>query len=407
MDGIDTTDATDTIQADLSVQHPGLAGQPGFSLDVALRLPGQGVSVLLGPSGCGKTTVLRALAGLGGLGGQGGAAQRARGRVQVRGEVWQDDARGIWRPVHQRPIGVVFQEASLFDHLTVQGNLDYGWRRVPAQQRRLQHDDVIPLLGIGHLLQRRPPGLSGGERQRVAIARALLTSPALLLMDEPLSALDAARKAEVLPCLERLGQTGVPVVYVTHALDEAARLADHLVVLRDGRVQAAGPAEALWSRLDTPLSAGDDAGAVLSAEVVRHEAVQGLSLLHLLRSPTVGAGEGAGAASGDAAVSLWTGLCAGTVSGQRVRVRVLARDVSVSLSAARDSSILNILPAVVADLRDDVQGSVMLGLQLGVNSSADPPRLLARITRRSAEHLGLRVGQPVFAQVKGVALLRG
>ena len=381
------------IEADLSVQHPGLGEQPGFSLDVALRLPGQGVSVLLGPSGCGKTTVLRALAG---LGGQGGAAQRARGRVQVRGEVWQDDARGLWRPVHQRPIGVVFQEASLFEHLTVQGNLDYGWRRVPPAQRRLRHDDVIPLLGIGHLLQRRPQGLSGGERQRVAIARALLTSPALLLMDEPLSALDAARKAEVLPCLERLGQTGVPVVYVTHALDEAARLADHLVVLRDGRVQAAGPAEALWTRLDTPLSASDDAAAVLSAEVVRHDAAQGLSLLQV-------AGR---ASTGDAALPLWTGLHTGSATGQRVRVRVMARDVSVSLSHAPDSSILNILPAVVAELRDDAQGSVMLSLQLGTDATS-APRLLARITRRSAEHLGLHVGQAVFAQVKGVALLRG
>jgi len=377
---------SDAIEADLSVQHPGLAGQPGFSLDVALRLPGQGVSVLLGPSGCGKTTVLRALAGLGDV------AQRARGRVQVRGEVWQDDARGLWRPVHQRPIGVVFQEASLFAHLTVQGNLDYGWRRVPPAQRRLGHDDVIPLLGIGHLLQRRPAGLSGGERQRVAIARALLTSPALLLMDEPLSALDAARKAEVLPCLERLGQTGVPVVYVTHALDEAARLADHLVVLRDGRVQAAGPAEALWTRLDTPLSASDDAAAVLSAEVVRHEPAQGLSLLQVGQA--------------DATLPLWTGLHIGSATGQRVRVRVLARDVSVSLSHAPDSSILNILPAVVAELRDDAQGGVMLSLQLGTDAAL-APRLLARITRRSAEHLGLRVGQAVFAQVKGVALLRG
>ncbi len=392
---------SDAIEVDLSVQHPGLAGQPGFSLDVSLRLPGQGVSVLLGPSGCGKTTVLRALAG---LGGQGGAAQRARGRVQVRGEVWQDDARGLWRPVHQRPIGVVFQEASLFAHLTVQGNLDYGWRRVPPAQRRLGHDDVIPLLGIGHLLQRRPQGLSGGERQRVAIARALLTSPALLLMDEPLSALDAARKAEVLPCLERLGQTGVPVVYVTHALDEAARLADHLVVLRDGRVQAAGPAEALWTRLDTPWSASDDAAAVLSAEVVRHEPAQGLSLLQV-------AGR---ASTGGAALPLWTGLHIGSATGQRVRVRVLARDVSVSLSHAPDSSILNILPAVVIEMRDDAQGGVMLSLQLGAHAAASAavdaaqaPRLLARITRRSAEHLGLRVGQAVFAQVKGVALLRG
>lgn len=378
----------DTIEADLAVRHP------GFALDVALRLPGQGVSVLLGPSGCGKTTVLRALAGLGPV------SERARGRVVVRGEVWQDDACGLWRPVHQRPIGVVFQEASLFEHLTVQGNLDYGWRRVPPSLRRLHHDEVIPLLGIGHLLQRRPPGLSGGERQRVAIARALLTSPALLLMDEPLSALDAARKAEVLPCLERLGQTGVPVVYVTHAHDEAARLADHVVVLHEGRVQAAGPAEALWTRLDTPLSASDDAAAVLSAEVLRHEPAQGLSLLQV--------------GQGDAAVPLWTGLHKGDGSGpgaagQRVRVRVLARDVSVSLSRAHDSSILNILPAVVAGLRDDAQGSVMLSLQLGVGCvpGDGAPHLLARITRRSAEHLGLHVGQAVHAQVKGVALLRG
>ena len=381
-------DHVDAIEADLSVQHSGLAGQPGFSLDVALRLPAQGVSVLLGPSGCGKTTVLRALAGLG------DAAQRAHGRVQVRGEVWQDDARGLWRPVHQRPIGMVFQEASLFEHLTVQGNLDYGWRRVPPAQRRLRHDDVIPLLGIGHLLSRQPQGLSGGERQRVAIARALLTSPALLLMDEPLSALDTARKAEVLPCIERLGQTGVPVVYVTHALEEAARLADHLVLMRDGRVQAAGPAAELWTRLDVPLAQPEDAGAVLSATVAAHEPAQGLSLLRLGDPP---------------APSVWTGLVDAPV-GASVRLRVPARDVSVSLSRAVDSSILNILPAVLEDLAEDAQGGVTLGLRLGgveagVEGAAQP-RLLARVTRRSAEHLGLHLGMALYAQVKGVALVR-
>lgn len=411
--------STDAIEADLSVQHPGLAGQPGFSLDVALRLPAQGVSVLLGPSGCGKTTVLRALAGLG------DATQRARGRVQVRGEVWQDDARRIWRPVHQRPIGVVFQEASLFEHLSVQDNLDYGWRRVPAAQRRLQHDDVIPLLGIGHLLSRRPQGLSGGERQRVAIARALLTSPALLLMDEPLSALDAARKAEVMPCLERLGQTGVPVVYVTHALDEAARLADHLVLMRDGRVQAAGPAEALWTRLDTPLSASDEAAAVLSATVAAHDGAQGLSLLHVegVGADVDEAAQRPGqhtAAHGAERIGLWVGLCEAPL-GAPIRLRVPARDVSLSLSRAQDSSILNILPAVVVGLGDEAgrgaqghgpgQGpasGVVVRLRLGAASGAvdGGPHLLARVTRRSVAHLGLHVGQPVFAQVKGVALLR-
>jgi molybdate transport system ATP-binding protein len=382
----------DTIEADLSLHHP------GFALDMALRLPAHGISVLLGPSGCGKTTVLRALAGLG------DAAQRARGRVQVRGEVWQDDARSIWRPVHRRPIGVVFQEPSLFEHLSVQDNLDYGWRRVPQAQRRLRHDDIIPLLGIGHLLSRRPQGLSGGERQRVAIARALLTSPALLLMDEPLSALDTARKAEVLPCLERLGQTGVPVVYVTHALDEAARLADHLVLMREGRVQAAGPADALWTRLDTPLSASDEAAAVLTATVAAHDAGQGLSLLQ------VGTG-------GGRPTELWVSLCQAP-PGSPIRLRVPARDVSLALSRASDSSILNILAAVVVGLIDDAgpqtQG-VVVRLRLGTavagsDGDGDAPdeaqHLLARVTRRSVAHLGLHVGQAVFAQVKGVGLLR-
>lgn len=375
------------IEADLRVQHP------GFTLDVSLRLPLHGVSVLLGPSGCGKTTVLRSLAGLGPTQG------RAHGRVRVGEEVWQDDALGLWRPVHERPIGMVFQEPSLFEHLTVQGNLDYGWRRVPPAQRRLRHDDVIPLLGIGHLLQRRAQGLSGGERQRVAIARALLTSPALLLLDEPLSALDAARKAEVMPCLERLGQTGVPVVHVTHALDEAARLADHLVLMRDGRVQAAGPANELWTRLDVPLAQHDQAGAVLQATVVAHEPAQSLSLLQLMEG-------------GGDALRVWAGPVDAPVGGS-VRLRVPARDVSVSLSRAADSSILNILPAVLEDMAEDGQGGVTLGLrlrgdELGASAPARTgPRLLARVTRRSAQHLGLRVGLALHAQVKGVALLRG
>ena len=382
-DGVPRHDDGNAIEADLRVQHP------GFSLDVSLRLPAQGVSVLLGPSGCGKTTVLRALAGLG------PTHERAQGRVRVRGEVWQDDAQGVWLPVHQRPIGVVFQDASLFDHLSVQGNLDYGWRRVPPAQRRLRHDDVIPMLGIGHLLKRRPHGLSGGERQRVAIARALLTSPALLLMDEPLSALDAARKAEVLPCLERLGQAGVPVVYVTHALDEAARLADHLVLLDEGRVQASGPASALWTRLDVSLSQLDEAAAVLPARVCAHDAAQGLSLL------SVG--------DADQGLALWTSSCQ-AAPGAALKVQVAARDVSVSLSRAHDSSILNILPAVVDEVRDDATGSVTLRLRLqsGAHDAGTEaaPCLLARVTRRSADVLGLRVGVSVFAQVKGVALLR-
>jgi molybdate transport system ATP-binding protein len=365
------------LHAELKLAHG------SFQLDVALRLPGSGVSVLLGPSGCGKTTVLRAIAGL----------ERAQGRVALNGDVWQDDGIRPRRfvPTHQRPIGYVFQEASLFPHLSVQANLDYGRQRVPKAQQRVSQADAVDLLGIAHLLGRMPDRLSGGERQRVAIARALLTSPSLLLMDEPLSALDPARKAEVLPYLEALGKGGVPIVYVTHALDEAARLADHLVLLQAGRVQAEGPASALLSRLDTPLAQLDDAAALLHARVQAHEPEHGLSRLNLANLATAGQPD----------LPMWVGPAQVDV-GESVRVRVLARDVSVSLSRAADSSILNILPAAVDSLQDDGAGSVMLRLQL---PSGD--HLLARVTRRSADILGLRPGMAVFAQVKGAALLRG
>ncbi len=343
----------------------------GFSLDVSLRLPGKGVSVLLGPSGCGKTTVLRALAGL----------ERAQGRVALNGDVWQDEA-GRFVPTHRRAIGYVFQEASLFPHLDVQANLDYGRRRVPRDQQRVGLEEAVSLLGIGHLLARRPQGLSGGERQRVAIARALLTSPRLLLMDEPLSALDPARKAEVLPYLERLNSSaGIPLVYVTHALDEAARLADHLVLMDAGRVLGSGPAVDMFARLDTPMSTWDDAAALLQGCIEAHEPEFGLSRLRV----------------GDHA--FWVGLSAAQV-GQAVKVRVLARDVSVTLSAAKDSSILNILPARIDEIRPDGADSVTLRLSLAQGAS-----LLARLTRRSCEQLQLHVGMAVFAQVKGAALL--
>ena len=355
------------IEAELKLSRP------GFALDVNLRLPGQGVSVLLGPSGCGKTTVLRGIAGL----------SRAQGRVLMGGQVWQDDAVGTWLPVHQRPLGMVFQEASLFAHLDVRANLLYGFKRTAPAQRRVTLDDAIGLLGIGHLLKRKPDGLSGGERQRVAMARALLTSPQWLLMDEPLSALDAARKAEVLPYLEALAKGGVPIVYVTHALDEAARLADHLVLLQQGQVQVQGPAHEVLSRLDTPLAQLDEAASVLHAKVQAHEPEYGLSRLALHGVES----------------ALWVGLC-GAASGEPVRVRVLSRDVSVSLTQAADSSILNILPATIESLHGEGPGSVMLRLCVGPQA-----HLLARVTRRSADLLGLRPGLRVFAQVKGVALL--
>jgi molybdate transport system ATP-binding protein len=365
--------AMSEVHADLQLSYP------GFDLSVSLRLPGAGVSVLLGPSGCGKTTVLRALAGL----------EHARGRVSLNGNVWQDDAVGprAFVPTHQRPIGYVFQEASLFPHLSVSGNLDYGRRRIQREQQRISLDDAVALLGIGHLLDRRPDRLSGGERQRVAIARALLTSPQLLLMDEPLSALDAERKAEILPYLERLNaQARVPVVYVTHALDEAARLADHLVLMDAGKVRASGPAADMFSRLDLPLSQLDEASAVLDATVASHDPAYGQSRLDV------------------GTQTMWVGLTPAPV-GQRVRIRVMARDVSVTLSRASDSSVLNILPATIDSVRDDGRDTVTLSLRLVTAGDTPGGLILARLTRRSHEALRLSVGQQVYAQIKGAALM--
>jgi len=347
--------------------------RPGFTLDVDLRLPGRGVTALFGPSGCGKTTVLRSIAGL---------TRAQPGRVVVNGEVWQDDAERLWRPTHLRGLGYVFQEASLFDHLSVRGNIDYGLKRTPAGRRAVAIDTAVDLLGIGHLMDRKPHALSGGERQRVAMARALATSPRLLLMDEPLAALDAARKAELLPYLERLHRSlDIPVIYVSHAMDEVARLAGHLVLMDDGRVQAQGSTPELIVRLDLPLAQGDAAAAVIEGTVEHCDARDHIVTVGfaggqlLLVSPTA------------------------RTPGQVLRLRVQARDVSLALAAPSDSSILNVLPATVAEIRTDSPGQCMVALDTG------PTRLLARVTQRSASALGLAPGQAVFAQVKGIAVV--
>ena len=278
---------------------------PGFSLDVDLNLPGRGVTALFGHSGSGKTTLLRCIAGL----------ERApQGWLAVDGEVWQDAGR--WVPTHQRPIGYVFQEASLFAHLTVIGNLRYGMKR-NGEAQRVSLDHAIELLGIGHLLDRKPDRLSGGERQRVGIARALAISPRLLLMDEPLAALDLKRKQEILPYLERLhDELEIPLIYVSHAPDEVARLADHLVVLEQGRALASGPLGETLARLDLPIRLGEDAGAILDATVgaVDHD-------WHLARVDFAGG-------------SLWA-RDHGLPVGHRVRMRILARDVSLASEPGR------------------------------------------------------------------------
>ena len=346
----------------------------GFELEAALALPGRGVSALFGASGCGKTTVLRALAGL----------ERAAGHVRIGDAVWQDDAAQVFMPTHRRALGYVIQEAALFPHLDVRRNLDYGQRRVPPARRRVALAQAIELLGIGHLLARRPDTLSGGERQRVAIARALATSPDCLLMDEPLAALDAPRKAEVLPYLRRLhAELAMPVVYVSHAIDEVAQLADHLVLLDAGRVVAAGPLADMLARLDLPIASDDAAGVVLEGEVAERD-----ENWHLVRLALAG---GAG--------SLWT-RDPGLAPGSTVRVRVLARDVSLAVTPQVGTSIANQLLASVEAIADDAHAGLAL-----VRVRVGTLPLVARLTHRSAHRLGLVPGLPVWAQVKTVALL--
>ena len=342
---------------------------PGFAFDVDLALPGRGITVLYGPSGSGKTTFLRCLAGL----------EMATGHLRVNGEAWQAD--GFLQPAHRRPVGVVFQEARLFAHLTVGGNLDYAVRRAgkaPGADRQ----GIVDLLGIAPLLGRSVSRLSGGESQRVAIARALLTAPRLLLLDEPLAALDLARKREILPYLERLHEAlEIPVIYVTHAADEVTRLADHLVLMDAGRVTAAGPAVDLMARLDLPLARDEEAGVVVVGRVGAQDADY-----HLTRFDFPGG-------------SILAGLRDLSV-GATARLSIHARDVSLALSPAEDSSILNRLPATIRDFADGAHPAHLL-----VGLDAGGTFLLARITRRSRDQLGLRPGQSVWAQIKSVALI--
>ena len=343
---------------------------PGFTLDIDLALPGQGITALFGHSGSGKTTVLRAIAGL---------ERVPDGRLVMGGEVWQD--KGVFLPPHRRPLGYVFQEASLFAHLSVRANLEYGRRR-SAGAGDAAFDHIVSLLGIGMLLDRRPERLSGGERQRVAIARALLTRPRLLLMDEPLAALDQGRKEEILPYLEQLhAELAIPLLYVSHAPDEVARLADHLVVLDAGRVLGAGPLTETLARLDLPIRLGEDAGVVLDAVVAERDREW-----HLARVEFPGG-------------SLWV-RDQGHPLGQRVRVRILARDVSIASERINGTSILNTLSATVTALGDDAHPALRL-----VRIEAGGVPLLARVTRRSAAALSLAPGLSVWAQIKAVALI--
>lgn len=342
-----------------------------FALNAEFRAPSRGVIALFGPSGSGKTTLLRCIAGL----------ERTAGKLIVNGETWQDDTTFV--ATHQRRLGYVFQEASLFPHLSVRANLEFGYKRTAPSERKVQLEQVVEWLGLAHLFDRRDPSLlSGGERQRVAIGRALLTSPRILLMDEPLSALDTKSKQEIFPYLERLHQElDIPVLYVSHALHEVSRLADHLVLMDQGRVIASGELHETLARLDLPTAHFDNAGAVIDAAVGELDETYQLTRLDF---------------SGG---SLWVGKV-NLPKGRLIRARVLARDVSIATQQPNGSSITNILNARIDEIQDEGVDKVMVRMQVG-----DSSVLLSRITRRSRDMLGLSLGMKVFAQVKSVALM--
>ena len=346
---------------------------PGFRLDVDLDLPGRGVTALFGHSGSGKTTLLRCVAGL---------EPAARGRLEVNGECWQDDARGVYVPTHRRALGYVFQEASLFPHLSVRRNLEFGLRRIPAAARRVSLAQATTLLGIDHLLERMPERLSGGERQRVGMARALLTSPRILLMDEPLAALDHKRKQEILPYLERLhDELDIPVLYVSHSPGEVVRLADHVVMLGAGKVMAAGELHATMARLDLPTAFTEDAGVVVDGTVAEHDDHD-----HLTRLDFPGG-------------AVWVQRQP-VALGRRLRFRIHARDVSLADHKVEGTSIVNLIAVTVKEVVGaDSPAHVLVGLDAGGTA------LIARITRRSSAQLGLRPGLRMWAQIKSVALL--
>lgn len=341
-----------------------------FALDVAFTAPARGITALFGPSGCGKTTVLRCIAGL---------HRAARGRCVVDGDVWQDAV--SFRPAHRRAVGYVFQEASLFAHLSVRRNLLFGAPRRGNPAIALH--DVVELLRLEALLDRSPQHLSGGERQRVAIGRALLSQPRLLLMDEPLSALDRRSRDEILPFLERLHDTlALPIFYVTHDMGEVERLADHLVLMHAGRVAAAGTLGDLQSDAALPLAGARDAAVSLPGRAGSFDAGYGLLSVEI---------------AGGTVLMPSSSL----PPGQPLRVRIAARDVSLAARAV-ESSILNCLPARIVAATE--AGGFELVVTLALGEAGDGARLLSRLTQRSWDQLGLTVGGMVYAQVKGVAL---
>jgi molybdate transport system ATP-binding protein len=340
-----------------------------FTLEASFTAEG-GVTALFGPSGSGKTSLVRIVAGL---------LRPDRGRLTVDGRLLVDTERRVFVPPHRRRVGYVFQEPRLFPHVSVRRNLTFGRSLAPRSEPKPDMDGIVELLGIGHLLARRPASLSGGERSRVAIGRALLASPRLLLLDEPLANLDEARRAEILPYLERLRDVAkVPILFVSHAVGEVARLANNVVLLEQGRVVSVGPAAVA---LRGPGLAAE-AGALIEAKVAAHDAEFGLATLATgagrLRVP-------------------YPPLAAGI----SVRVHIAARDVMLATERPVGISALNVLEGRVLGVREADGASVTVEVACGSET------LAARITRFSAAELALDPGRRVFAIIKGVAIEAG
>lgn len=346
--------------------------QGDFQIDISFIAPDIGVTALFGRSGAGKTSVINMVAGL---------VRPDRGHIIVNGRTLFDAAKGVIVPPEKRRMGYIFQDGRLFPHLSVQSNLTYGMRLTPSSERHIALDDVVDLLGLQRLLHRRPAKLSGGEKQRVAIGRALLTSPTLLLMDEPLASLDSHRKAEVLPFLSRLcNELSTPILYVSHSLEEILNLADTMVLMDEGRVAASGAIDDLMNRRDLQKFIGaDDVGTVIATIVNGHS--DGMTQLSfpggVMRVPQV-------------AVS----------PGSRMRVHIAARSVSIALHEPLETSVQNIFKGVVVEISEGPCG--LLDVQLDIGCS-----LISRITPRALHNLSLSPGKQVFASVKSVAVSRG
>lgn len=342
-----------------------------FDLDVDLEIPMQGITGVFGESGSGKTTLLRCIAGL---------EQPESGRLIVGGDVWEDQAESVSRKVHAREIGYVFQEPRLFRHINVRRNLEYGRSRSSASVSDAGFDRAVSLLGLENLLHRMPHALSGGEAQRVAIARALLRAPRVVLMDEPLAALDRARKDEILPFLDRLhAELSLPIIYVSHHIDEICRLCDHLIVIEKGQVLANESLQSALVRMDLPILSGDEAGSVIHGKIRAYDVNYELTQFEFSGGELLVPGRFAEA-------------------GQLARLRIRASDISLCRDRPPQSTILNILPATVDEIQEGAGPSVLVRLNIGTD------RLIARITRRSRDELGLRPGESVLAQIKAVAV---